>query len=107
MFECTIEDVIYEYNEGYLYLLPFCSQRLGRDAFRSPQRILPARLRKHCNTYLRACLLQTDNVRLIPMLLSQVYLDERHIQWMSDAILQHVLSDMRPQSVHDHLPSLC
>jgi len=25
-----------------------------------------------------------------------VYLDERHVNWMSDTILQHVLSDLRP-----------
>jgi hypothetical protein len=28
----------------------------------------------------------------------QLYLDERHLDWMSDLILQHVLSDLRPQS---------
>jgi hypothetical protein len=28
----------------------------------------------------------------------QLYLDERHLGWMSDLVLQHVLSDLRPQS---------
>jgi hypothetical protein len=28
----------------------------------------------------------------------QLYLDERHLDWMSDLVLQHVLSDLRPQS---------
>jgi len=26
-----------------------------------------------------------------------IYLDERHVKWMSDRVLQHVLSDLRPQ----------
>lgn len=30
----------------------------------------------------------------------QLYLDERHIDWMSDRILQHVLVDLRPLSVY-------
>ncbi|KAF8974454.1 hypothetical protein BDZ97DRAFT_24566 [Flammula alnicola] len=25
-----------------------------------------------------------------------IYLDERHVNWMSDKVLQHVLSDLRP-----------
>src|SRR5258705_13808164 len=33
----------------------------------------------------------------------QIYLDDRHVQWMSDTVLQFVLSDLRPQSVHDYL----
>jgi hypothetical protein len=30
----------------------------------------------------------------------QLYLDERHIGWMSDLVLQHVLADLRPLSVY-------
>lgn len=29
----------------------------------------------------------------------KLYLDERHISWMSDKVLQHVLADIRPLSV--------
>ncbi|KAF9008964.1 hypothetical protein BDQ17DRAFT_1422147 [Cyathus striatus] len=29
-----------------------------------------------------------------------VYLDEEHIEWMSDQVLQHVLSDLRPKILH-------
>jgi hypothetical protein len=27
---------------------------------------------------------------------SKLYLDERHLDWMSDRVLQHVLADLRP-----------
>lgn len=27
---------------------------------------------------------------------AQLYLDERHLEWMSDKVLQHVLADIRP-----------
>lgn len=30
---------------------------------------------------------------------SKLYLDERHLDWMSDQVLQHILSDLRPRSV--------
>lgn len=26
----------------------------------------------------------------------QLYLDERHVDWMSERVLQHVLADLRP-----------
>lgn len=31
--------------------------------------------------------------------IDQLYLDERHIDWMSDVVLQHVLADLRPLCV--------
>lgn len=30
---------------------------------------------------------------------NQVYLDERHLDWMSDLVLQHVIADLRPRFV--------
>jgi len=61
--------------------------------------VLPARISKLSDT--SVCKLRTlahdatrsnDHYR-------QLYLDERHVDWMSDRILQHVLVDLRPLSV--------
>lgn len=40
---------------------------------------------------------RTHSLRLFT--LYQVFLDEKHIDWMNDITLQRVLSDLRPQSV--------
>ncbi|KDR83631.1 hypothetical protein GALMADRAFT_235929 [Galerina marginata CBS 339.88] len=37
--------------------------------------------------------LRISNTIVLPI---YVYLDERHVDWMSDKVLQHVLSDLRP-----------
>ncbi|KAF9534208.1 hypothetical protein CPB83DRAFT_843859 [Crepidotus variabilis] len=37
--------------------------------------------------------LRISNSTVLPV---YVYLDERHVHWMSDTVLQHVLSDLRP-----------
>ncbi|KJA30170.1 hypothetical protein HYPSUDRAFT_266538 [Hypholoma sublateritium FD-334 SS-4] len=39
------------------------------------------------------CYLRISKNTVLPI---YVYLDERHVHWMSDTILQHVLSDLRP-----------
>lgn len=33
------------------------------------------------------------------LLVSQLYLDEQHVEWMSERVLQHVLADLRPLCV--------
>lgn len=35
--------------------------------------------------------LRASNYRVVPLFL---YLDERHVDWMSDPILQHVIGDL-------------
>jgi hypothetical protein len=37
------------------------------------------------------------NVPDLIVKLAQLYLDERHTEWMSDRVLQHVLEDLRPR----------
>jgi hypothetical protein len=33
----------------------------------------------------------------------KLYLDDRHLDWMSDRVLQHVLEDLRPKQVETYL----
>ena len=70
---------------------------LRRHALPRTQRLLPEDIREKratalCNSNLFA---ESATNRLC----SQVYLDERHLDWMNDQILQHVLADLRPQCV--------
>lgn len=37
---------------------------------------------------------------------AQLYLDDHHISWMSDHILQHVLEDLRPKCYSSHFTSV-
>ena len=64
---------VIRFTPSAIYIYNHASESLSNcsdDAFRSPQRILPASLRKHSNTDVCACLLESDNMYLFSMLLT-------------------------------------
>ena len=70
---------------------------LRRHALPRTQRLLPEDIREKRATAL--CNSNLFKESAPNQLCSQVYLDERHLDWMNDQILQLVLADLRPQYV--------
>lgn len=44
--------------------------------------------------------LRASNYRIVPLFL---YLDERHVDWMSDRVLQLVIADLKDKYVHSQV----
>jgi hypothetical protein len=64
----------------------------------SPQKcVLPAHLRKGYSPTLREYITGHRRERDHTLPTSQLFLDDGHLDWMSDRILQHVLADLRPK----------
>lgn len=80
--------------------IEFCLFR--RDDLSYPQCLLLANIFQQCAAALRAWFLQLFHSSQLWRLwyLSKLYLDERHLDWMSDSVLQHVLADLRPLWEH-------
>ncbi|KAH0839886.1 hypothetical protein J3R83DRAFT_837 [Lanmaoa asiatica] len=70
--------------------VPVCDNDLS-----AKKRVLLAHIHKDCSSTIRQdfflCLARQPDESI-----RQLYLDERHIDWMSDVVLQHVLADLRP-----------
>ena len=84
-----------------------CTRRLAylltrRHGVPHAQRVLPAPLRARRAPPLRAYVSLRTRTRTHPsprLIYGQLYLDERHLEWMSDRVLQYVLLDLRPLCV--------
>ena len=70
---------------------------LPTHAFLNTQFLLSANIQD--NSLANICMCPVPATTLPNEPIWQVYLDERHVNWMTDAVLQHVLSDLRPQWV--------
>lgn len=62
------------------------------------KRVLFTHIHEHCSSTIRQRFLSCL-VRQPDECIGQLYLDEQHIDWMSDVVLQHVLADLRPLCV--------
>lgn len=62
---------------------------------RAKECILSAHIHECCSSTIREFFFNLPG-RQPDQGIVQLYLDERHIDWMSDVVLQHVLADLRP-----------
>ncbi|CAA7259866.1 unnamed protein product [Cyclocybe aegerita] len=81
-------------NRGAFPVLDVASRSRARNIL-SPHFIAPSMSFSTRNSYY----LRISKNTVLPI---YVYLDERHVDWMSDAVLQHVLADLRPHVLPKH-----